>query len=133
VEVVEAAKAAVLAVVPRSETIFSGGLYDSLKQDKKYSAGGRIMLTERQALIVWLHSLKPAKSLRKYGNVHYVSKKMKYVVLYCDQSEIAALAEKLDTFSFVKKVEFSEKPFLKVDYENSRPDKAKEYDYKIGV
>lgn len=91
------------------------------------------MLTERQALIVWLHSLKPAKSLRKYGNVHYVSKKMKYAVLYCDYSGAALLAEKLESFSFVKKVDFSEKPFLKVDYENSRPDKAKEYDYKVGV
>ncbi|MCP3761886.1 DUF2129 domain-containing protein [Domibacillus sp. A3M-37] len=91
------------------------------------------MLTERQALIVWLHSLKPAKSLRKYGNVHYVSKKMKYAVLYCNHVEAPGLAEKLAAFSFVKKIDFSEKPFLKVDYENSRPDKAKEYDYKIGV
>ncbi|OXS78452.1 YlbG family protein [Domibacillus enclensis] len=91
------------------------------------------MLTERQALIVWLHSLKPAKSLRKYGNIHYVSKKMKYAVLYCNHSEAEELAQKIGNFSFVKKVDFSEKPFLKVDYENSRPDKAKEYDYKIGV
>lgn len=91
------------------------------------------MLIERQALIVWLHSLKPAKSLRKYGNIHYVSKKMKYAVLYCNHAEAPELAEKLAGFSFVKKVDFSEKPFLKVDYENSRPDKAKEYDYKIGV
>lgn len=91
------------------------------------------MLTERQALIVWLHSLKPAKSLRKYGNVHYVSKKMKYAVLYTNQADAQELAGKISQFSFVKSVDFSEKPFLKVDYENSRPDKAKEYDYKIGV
>lgn len=91
------------------------------------------MFIDRQAVIVWLHNTKPAKSLRKYGNVHYVSKRMKYAVVYCNQNEIAEVTEKLNSLSFVKKVEPSFKPFLKTEYENSKPDKAKEYDYKIGV
>jgi len=33
----------------------------------------------------------------------------------------------------VKKVEPSYKPFLKLEFENSKPDKAKEYDYKMGI
>ncbi|WP_100330805.1 YlbG family protein [Bacillus xiapuensis] len=91
------------------------------------------MFTERQAIIVWLHHTKPAKSLRKYGNVHYVSKKMKYAVVYCNQEEIERTVDKLQSLSFVKRVELSFKPFLKTEYENSKPNKAKEYDYKIGV
>ena len=43
------------------------------------------MLSQRQRLIVWLNSIKQAKMLRKFGNVHYVSKRLKYVVLYCNQ------------------------------------------------
>jgi len=90
------------------------------------------MFEKRQGLIVWLHSLKHVKLLRKYGNVHYVSKKMKYVVLYCDMELIEQISEKLSSFSFVKQVEPSYKPFLKLEFE-SKVDKAKEYDYKMGL
>jgi uncharacterized protein YlbG (UPF0298 family) len=90
------------------------------------------MLRQRQGLIIWLYSLKQAKALRKYGNIHYVSKKLKYVVLYCDADEIDDLTEKISSYSFVKKVEPSYRPFVKTEYENSKPDKAKEYDYKMG-
>ncbi|MCM3768563.1 YlbG family protein [Neobacillus niacini] len=91
------------------------------------------MFMQRQGLVIWLYSLKQAKMLRRFGNVHYVSKRLKYVVLYCNQHEVEELIDKLSAFSFVKKVEPSYKPFLKMEYENSAPDKAKEYDYKMGI
>lgn len=91
------------------------------------------MFSNRQGLIVWLFSLKNAKALRRFGNIHYVSRRMKYVVLYCSQEEANELAEKLATMPFVKKVDLSYKPFLKTEYENSKPDKAKEYDYRVGL
>ncbi|MGV3240634.1 YlbG family protein [Streptococcus hyovaginalis] len=91
------------------------------------------MLGQRQGSIVWLFSLKQAKMLRRYGNVHFISKRLKYVVLYTNQSDVDGIMEKINAHSFVKKVEPSYKPFLKVEFENSRPDKAKEYDYKMGI
>ncbi|MBS4198838.1 YlbG family protein [Bacillus sp. FJAT-49732] len=91
------------------------------------------MLSGRQGLIVWLFSLKNAKALRRFGNIHYISKRMKYVVLYCAQDEAVALSEKLSSMPFVKKVELSYKPFLKTEFENAKPDKAKEYDYRLGI
>lgn len=91
------------------------------------------MLGQRQGIIVWLYSLKQAKMLRKFGNIHYVSKRLKYVVLYSDLVEVEGIMEKLNSYSFVKKVEPSYKPFLKVEFENKKPDKAKEYDYKMGI
>ncbi|AIE59533.1 YlbG family protein [Bacillus methanolicus] len=91
------------------------------------------MFVQRQGIIVWLYSLKHAKMLRRFGNVHYVSKRLKYVVLYCNLEETEMLLEKLQSFPFVKKVEPSYKPFLKMEFENSKPDKAKEYDYKMGI
>ncbi|WP_223700346.1 YlbG family protein [Sutcliffiella deserti] len=91
------------------------------------------MLTQRQGIVVWLHSLKQAKLLRRYGNVIYISKKLKYVVFYCDAEESGILVEKLNKQSYVKKVDVSHKPSIKTHYENSRPDKAKEYDYKMGL
>lgn len=91
------------------------------------------MLGQRQGIIVWLYSLKQAKMLRKFGNVHFVSKRLKYVVLYCDLEDVDSIMGKIQNYSFVKKVEPSFKPFLKTEYENSKPDKAKEYDYRMGI
>lgn len=91
------------------------------------------MIGQRQGIIVWLNSVKHAKMLRRFGNVHYVSKRLKYVVLYCNQEEIEDLMNKLRSYSFIKKVEPSFKPYVKIEFENSKPDKAKEYDYKMGI
>ncbi|KAF6604431.1 MULTISPECIES: YlbG family protein [unclassified Bacillus (in: firmicutes)] len=90
------------------------------------------MENKRQGIIVYLHSLKHSKMLRKFGNVHYVSKRLKYVVLYCDMNLIEKTMEKISSYSYVKKVEPSYKPFLKLEFE-SKLDKAKEYDYKVGI
>ncbi|WLD95041.1 YlbG family protein [Alkalihalobacillus sp. AL-G] len=91
------------------------------------------MLTNRTGLAVWLHSLKYIKQLRKFGNVHYVSKRMKYAVLYCNSSDKDSIIGKMEGLHFVKKVAPSHKAFIKTEYQNARPDKAKEYDYKIGL
>ncbi|PGT78153.1 YlbG family protein [Bacillus sp. AFS040349] len=90
------------------------------------------MFEKRQGIVVWLHTLKQLKMLRKFGNVHYVSKKLKYVVLYCNMDVTEQTIQKLSSYSFVKHVEPSYKPFLKLEFE-SKIDKAKEYDYKIGL
>ncbi|WP_445488452.1 YlbG family protein [Niallia sp. 03133] len=91
------------------------------------------MLGQRQGIIVWMYSLKQTKMLRRFGNVHYISKRLKYVVLYTNQVEVEQIMEKISSYSFVKKVDPSYKPFLKLEFENSKPDKAKEYDYKMGI
>ena len=91
------------------------------------------MLGQRQGIIVWLYSLKQAKTLRRFGNVHYVSKRLKYMVIYTNQEDVEQLMAKISAYSYVKKVERSYKPYLKMEFENSKPDKAKEYDYKMGI
>jgi len=90
-------------------------------------------MNERQGLIVYVHQLKHAKSLRKYGHVLYISRMQKYVVLYCDREDIDMMTTKLQRLPFVKDVVESYRPFVKTEYENAKPDKAKEYDYKVGL
>lgn len=89
------------------------------------------MFQERIGLAIWLTTLKHTRQLRRFGNVLYVSKKMKYAVLYCDQENIEQTIERIESFHFVKSVDVSFKPFVKTTYENSKPDKAKQYDYKM--
>ncbi|NCU16169.1 YlbG family protein [Pallidibacillus pasinlerensis] len=91
------------------------------------------MIGQRQGMIVWFYSLKAAKNLRKYGNVHYISKRLKYAVLYCDMAECEAIMEKLKGLSYVKRVEPSYRPFLKTEFESKKTDETKEeLDYKLG-
>lgn len=90
-------------------------------------------MIDRQGIVVYLHHLKQAKSLRKFGHVHYISKRMKYVVLYCDMEDVESTISKLERLSAVRKVLPSQRPFVSTEYENAKPDKAKEYDYKVGL
>jgi uncharacterized protein YlbG (UPF0298 family) len=92
-----------------------------------------MMFEKRQGIVVWLHHLKQIKNLRRFGNIHYVSKRLKYCVLYCNMEETEQTIKKLGVLPYVKAVEPSYKPFIKTEFENSRPDKAKEYDYKVGI
>ena len=46
----------------------------------------KFTLQERRCLIVWVYTLKPLKQLRRYGLIHYVSRKMKYVVIYMNEN-----------------------------------------------
>ena len=85
----------------------------------------------RQGLIVWFQYRKNLKKLRRHGHLLYASKKMKYAVIYVDQSKIDDIEERLLEYPFVSKVERSYKPFVDTTFEYVIPDKAKQYDYKI--
>jgi len=89
------------------------------------------MFVQRQGIIIYLQSLKQSKILRKFGNIHYVSKRLKYVVLYCNMDDVERTIERLKKFHFVKKVELSLKPFIKTEYESKNSERMKEYDYQI--
>lgn len=67
-------------------------------------------LTPRRALIVYINGSKVVKSLRRYGIVRYVSKKMHYVVLYIDRESTAAVSDKLSHLKAVRKVVQSPRP-----------------------
>lgn len=84
----------------------------------------------RQGLIVWFQHRKNIKQIKKYGNLMYVSKKLRYAVLYVNREDVESIEESLTKMPFVSKVERSYKHLLKTDFENALPDKAKQYDYK---
>ncbi|MDY0408083.1 YlbG family protein [Virgibacillus soli] len=91
------------------------------------------MRTERQGLIVWFQHMKNLKQLKRHGHLIYSSKKLKYAVIYVNQSDIDDIFNRLLKYSFVSRVELSYKPFVNTTYENAKPDKAKQYDYKLGI
>ena len=89
------------------------------------------MRERRLGLAVWIKNLKAARHLRRYGNVHYVSRRMQYVSMYVNGDKIDDIIEKIGKLDFVLRVERSHRHEIPLEYQNSRPDKAKEYDYRI--
>ncbi|RSL29604.1 DUF2129 domain-containing protein [Salibacterium salarium] len=91
------------------------------------------MHVNRVGIAVWLRSTKQVRHLRKYGVVYYVSKSMKYAVLYCNLTDVDYLVQELESLSFVEKAERSRKPEIRTEF--SKPSKPKEnsYDYNVGI
>ncbi|MGX7418559.1 YlbG family protein [Carnobacterium gallinarum] len=73
-------------------------------------------LNERQGIIVWVYSLRHLKTLKRFGLIHYVSKRMKYVVIYVDRTEAEAVEKKLNGLHFVRMVELSHRPEINMDF-----------------
>jgi len=90
------------------------------------------MFTQRQGLVIWFQNMKNVRQIKRYGHLVYVSKNLKYALIYINQEDLDQTMEKLNRLNYVSKVEPSYKPFIATEYENSKPDKAKEYDYKFG-
>lgn len=74
------------------------------------------MLSGRSGLIVWLHNTKHVKVLKRFGNIHYVSKKLAYAVLYCDSDKRDLVIQRLEKQKFIKRVDYSHLGELKTQY-----------------
>lgn len=75
--------------------------------------------TKRRGLIVWLYSLKQINQLKKHGTLHYVSKKMKYAVVYVEDDVTEAVQQKLERLHFVRSVEVSRLPDIDHTFEHA--------------
>ncbi len=73
-------------------------------------------IKQRRGLVVWVYSLKQLKNLKRYGLVHYVSRKMKYVYLYLDEDHFAENLEKIERLHFVRSVEPSYRPDVEMNF-----------------
>lgn len=92
-----------------------------------------MMTVNRQGIIIYFQHMKNLRQIKKHGHLIYASKKSKYAVLYVDRERYEEIMERMDRMPFVSRVLPSHKPDIKTDYENAKPDKAKQYDYKMGI
>ncbi|WP_165006124.1 MULTISPECIES: YlbG family protein [unclassified Enterococcus] len=73
-------------------------------------------ITKRRGLVVWVYSLKQLKNLKKFGLLHYVSRKMKYVVLYLNEETFEQTEERIKKLHFVRNVERSYRPDIEMNF-----------------
>lgn len=79
----------------------------------------------RETLIIWLYSQKYMNQLKPHGLIHYVSKKMNYVIMYVDKEQVDKKMELLENLHFVRSVERSPKKELNMDFEEPLDDRRK--------
>lgn len=80
---------------------------------------------ERRAIIVWLYTLKPIKQLKRFGNIQYISKRLKYIYLYVNE-EVESVMDKVSKFHFVRKVEVSPRHEVRMDFTQILPELREE-------
>jgi uncharacterized protein YlbG (UPF0298 family) len=83
------------------------------------------MFVERSGIIVWLHDPKAARNLERYGMIHYISKKMNYVVIYVNSNRVDENMKVIQNLPYVKKVERSYRDEIPTEYSNKNTEKMK--------
>ena len=81
---------------------------------------------ERRAIIVWLYTLKPIKQLKRFGNIQYISKRLKYIYLYVNEEEVESVIDKVSKFHFVRKVAVSPCHEVRMDFTQILPELREE-------
>ncbi|MFC7681666.1 YlbG family protein [Paenibacillus sp. GCM10028914] len=83
------------------------------------------MLAERTGYIIWVTDVKAARNLEKYGSVHYISRRMQYVVMYVNAERAEETIKNIRRLSYVRKIERSFRNEIKTEYSSNEPDKTK--------
>lgn len=76
----------------------------------------KFQIQKRRGLIIWVYSLKQLKQLKRLGVIHYVSRKMKYIVMYVNEEDVEKTVERIENFHFVRKVELSFRPDVEMNF-----------------
>ena len=73
-------------------------------------------LQKRRGIVVWVYSLRQVKNLRRFGFIHYVSRKMKYVMMYVNEEKVEEAVEKITRLHFVREVDLSHRPDIEMNF-----------------
>lgn len=83
--------------------------------EKKVQLTDSFNITKRRSLIVWVYSLRQLKALKRFGTITYVSKRMKYVIIYMNEADIEINEKKIKKLHFVRSIEPSYRPDVEVN------------------
>jgi len=70
----------------------------------------------RRSVIVYLHSMKQIRQLKRYGVIQYQSRQQHYVIIYMDEAQVQPTMAKLKKLNFVRRVEPSYRPDIDMNF-----------------
>lgn len=65
---------------------------------------------KRRGLLVYVYSFRNLNALKKLGLIYYMSRRMNYILMYVDQSDIEITIQKIEKLHYVRRVEMSHFP-----------------------
>ncbi|PTM59718.1 YlbG family protein [Desmospora activa] len=78
-------------------------------------------IAERLGLAVWVKDLKAARSLGRMGNIHYMSKRLKYVFMYIDGHKADQMIQRIERLHYVSHVDRSLRREWTTEFNRSSP------------
>lgn len=85
------------------------------------------MFPERTGYIIWVNDVKAARNLEKYGSVHYLSRRMHYVVMYVNAERGEDIMRNVRKLPYVRKIERSYRNEIKTEYSKNTEDETQYY------
>lgn len=85
------------------------------------------MFPERTGYIIWVNDVKAARNLEKYGSVHYLSRRMHYVVMYVNAERGEDIMRNVRKLPYVRKIERSYRNEIKTEYSKNSEDETQYY------
>lgn len=76
-----------------------------------------MQIAERTGLAVWVKDLRKARSLGRFGNIHYMSRRLNYVCMYIDARKEHQLVHRIQKMPFVIRVEKSLRKEIPTEFE----------------
>ncbi|SHE69800.1 Uncharacterized protein YlbG, UPF0298 family [Seinonella peptonophila] len=73
-------------------------------------------IVKRLGLAVWVKDLKAARALGRWGNIHFISKRLKYVYLYIDELTADRIVTQIEQLPNVLRVERSQRNRMDFDF-----------------
>lgn len=90
-------------------------------------------MKKRVGVAVWVNHLRSVRHLKRFGNIHFVSKRYKYVVMYVDFDELETTIDQLSRLHFVTKVERSYRDELPTEFSNVKGKRNEEFEYQVEI
>ncbi len=88
-------------------------------------------MRKRVGVAVWVSSIKTVRHLKRFGNIHFVSKRYKYVVIYVDADTREETMGQMSRLNFVTNVEPSYRHEIPTEYNSKKFEKMKELEYQV--
>jgi uncharacterized protein YlbG (UPF0298 family) len=85
------------------------------------------LFPERTGYIIWVNDVKAARNLEKYGSVHYLSRRMHYVVMYVNAERGEDIMRNVRKLPYVRKIERSYRNEIKTEYSKNTEDETQYY------
>lgn len=61
-------------------------------------------IQSRTSLVVYVSSLRQVRQLKRYGHLEYVSKRMRYAIIYVNEDQAKETIGRLKQLHFVKRI-----------------------------